>query len=149
CVFDGLSYPRRVQILERLNTTEHEQLRTVHVIRGEGGVGRSSRQAHFSPGRVNDESFVPVSIEDAADIANVVHQTSYDEMRVIVGRSGGEQRPAPHDIVPDQGHEHCVLDIVVERVTVADAFQRKPRDRWNRVACVRTAKSALYVRGEK
>jgi len=31
----------------------------------------------------------------------------------------------------NQGHKHCVLDIVVKRVTVANAFERKPGNGWN------------------
>ena len=37
-------------------------------------------------------------------------------------------RPA-HDVVAGERDQHGVLDIVVERVAVADAFERDPRDR--------------------
>jgi hypothetical protein len=41
----------------------------------------------------------------------------------------GVQRAAAQDVVPGQCHEHSVLDIVIECIAVADAFEGNPGDR--------------------
>jgi hypothetical protein len=60
-----------------------------------------------------------------------MQQAGNDQVRVIAGRHMGSQRAPAQDIVPGEGHEHCMLDIVIERIAVADAFQRDARDRRN------------------
>ena len=49
-------------------------------------------------------------------------------MRIIAWERRSEESPSHHDVVPSQRDEHCMFDIVVEGVTIAYAFQRKPGD---------------------
>ena len=46
---------------------------------------------------------------------------------VIGGVEFGQQRPPLKDVVASQGNEHRVLDVVVEGVAIANAFEREPR----------------------
>jgi len=39
------------------------------------------------------------------------------------------KRAAAQDVVACQGHQHGMLDIVIERIAVADALDRNSRDR--------------------
>ena len=83
------------------------------------------------PSRVDDVAVRPVSLEDAAHVADVMGEAGDDEVRVVVRGRVGEQRAALEDIVARQGDEHGMLDIVVKGVAVADAFEREPRREWN------------------
>ena len=47
-------------------------------------------------------------------------------MGIIGGRGRHQQRAALHDVVADERHQHGVLDSVIERVAVADTFEREP-----------------------
>jgi hypothetical protein len=59
----------------------------------------------------------------------------------------GVQRAAAQDVVPGQCHEHSVLDIVIECIAVADAFEGNPGDRRHHLdeMRLRGAKAAAHV----
>ena len=52
---------------------------------------------------------------------------------------------------PASVHEHCVLDVMVKRVAVADAFEREPRRERDdlRQSRVRNSEPASHVVGQK
>jgi hypothetical protein len=58
-------------------------------------------------------------------------QTTDDDVRVVARQQAGVQRSASEDFMAGERHQHGVLDIVVERIAVADAFQRDAGDRRN------------------
>ena len=90
----------------------------------QAGVGCPARQRHLLAAGVDHKAVLVVFAEQAAHIADVVQQAGDDDMRVIVRAHVGVQRAAAHDVVSRQRDEHGVLDIVIQRVAVADTFQR-------------------------
>jgi hypothetical protein len=61
-----------------------------------------------------------------------MQQTGDEDVRKVDGIGRGEKRAAFHDVVADLGHKHRVLDVVIQRVAVADAIQCQPgRERKN------------------
>src|ERR1700704_680495 len=59
------------------------------------------------------------------------------ERPIIVRGRRPHQRASDQNVVPGKGHEHRVLDIVVQRVAVADAIERKPGGVGQEVAQIR------------
>ena len=96
-------------------------------------VGGAPRQRHLAPVRIDDVAVLVVGQEQAADIADVVGQAGDDDVGIVLGRHVAVQRAAAQDFVTGQGHQHGVLDIVIERVAIADAFERDAGDRWHRL----------------
>ena len=96
----------------------------------ERGVGRSNRQLDFPSADIGNIGVILVTLDDAADVADVMGETSQNEVRIVADRGGTLQRPSNQDVVPDQRHQHGVLDIVIERIAVADALQRQPCGEW-------------------
>ena len=90
------------------------------------GVGRSNRQVDLTAREVRDIGVILVALNDAADISNVMGEAAQNEVRIIGRRGGPLQRPPDQDLVPNQRHEHGVLDVVIERIAVADALQCQP-----------------------
>jgi hypothetical protein len=66
-----------------------------------------------------------------------VHEARDDEVGIIVGMRGNEERAPFHDVVPGQCHQHRMLDIVIEGIAVADALERKSRQGWDELAQTR------------
>jgi len=36
------------------------------------------------------------------------------------------ERSTPHNVITNKGHEHRMLDIMIERIAIADAVESKP-----------------------
>jgi hypothetical protein len=110
-------------------------------------VRRSTRQRDLAPGGIDEIAVLIVGPKQSAHIADVVSQAGDDHMGIVFGRHMGVQRAAAQDVVPGQCHQHRVLDIVIERVAVADAFQRNPGDRRHHLdeMRLRRAKAAAHV----
>jgi len=100
---------------------------------------------------VDDKAVRAVAVENAAHIADVVQHAGDEEMGVIAGIGRRQQRAALHDVVADQRHQHGVFDIMVERVAIADAFQRDLRHERNdfREARMRAPEPILHVGGKE
>src|SRR5215469_3371087 len=105
------------------------------------------RKSGFTALRVDYVSIGTISFENAPDIANIVKQASSNDMCVIVSRCGHQPRPASHDLVCDLRHEHCMFNIVVERVAVANPVKCKSRKMRNEFCQtrVRRSKSAVQL----
>ena len=73
-------------------------------------------------------------------------ETGHNEVRIVADRGGSLQRPPDQDVVADQRHQHGVLDIVIERVAVADALQCQPCGEWKQFGQTRR-RSAEQVLG--
>jgi hypothetical protein len=127
------------------------KLGTIDVVRQQRRVRGSARQLDLAAGGVDQKPVFIVLRENAAHIADVVGHACKDEMRVILRRHVGVQRPAAQNVVACQRDQHCVLDVVVERVAVADAFERDTGDRRNQLDQARFggAVSPLHVAREK
>ena len=117
----------------------------------ERGVGGTARQFHLSAAGLDDEAVAPVPFDDPADVADVVRQTGGDEVRIFDRRRIDQHRPPFEDVVAGQGDEHRVLDVVVEGVAVADAFQGELRREGNDFgqARMRAPEPILHVGGEE
>ena len=107
----------------------------------ERGVGRSDRQLDLPAAEIGDIGVILVALDDAADIADVMGEAGQNEVRIVAGRGGPLQRPADQDVVPDQRHQHGVLDVVIERIAVADALQCQPGGKGQQFRSNRHAKS--------
>ena len=93
-------------------------------------VGRSNRQLDLPPADISNKGVIFVTLDDAADVADVMGETSQNEVRIVGDRGSSLQRPSNQDVVPDQRHQHGVLDVVIERIAVADALQCQPCGEW-------------------
>src|SRR5262249_8424563 len=115
------------------------------------GVRRSTRQFCLPSSGIDDIPAWPVPFENSPDVADVVHEARDDEVGIIVGSCGNEERAPFHDVVPGQRHEHRMLDILIEGIAVADALERKSRQGWDELAQtrVRGPEAAIHVRSEK
>ena len=112
----------------------------------ERGIGRSDRQLDLAAGDVGNIGVVLVALDDAADISDVMGEAGQNEVRIVAGRGGPLQRPSNQDVVPDQRNQHGVLDIVIERVAVADALQRQPGGKGKQFGQIRHAMSRTGLR---
>ena len=65
----------------------------------------------------------PVALHHTAHIADIVREARENEIGIIPGRGLALQRAADQDVMADEGNQHGMLDFVVQRVAVSDAFQ--------------------------
>jgi hypothetical protein len=74
-----------------------------------------------------------------------------DEVRIIGRRRRHQQRTTLEDVVPRQSDEHRMLDIVVEGIAVADAFEGQlggKRDDFGQPR-MRRPKPILHIGGQE
>jgi hypothetical protein len=112
-----------VEFLDCRNAIQHEQLRALDVIWRKRGVGRATRQRNLAPARVDNVAFILVAFDDSPDVADIMRQTSDDEVRIIGRRRRHQQCTTLEDVVSRQSDEHRMLNVVVEGIAVADAFE--------------------------
>ncbi len=114
-------------------------------------VGGAARQAHLAPALVDHEFVRGVSLEDAAHEPDVVQEAGADEMQVVGRLDPLLQHPAPEDVPPDRGHEHGVLEIVVEGVALGDRLDGAASERPEPLGLVLVgrAKDVAEVLGEE
>src|SRR3974377_2538122 len=72
---------------------------------------------------VDHVTVAAVACKNSAHITNVMHQASDDEMRVVLRRHMGVQRSPSYNVMPRERDQHRMLDIMIERVAVADALE--------------------------
>ena len=142
---------RAVKLLDVREPVEHEQLRPLDVIGRERGVGGAARQTDLSAAGVDDQTVFSVPFDDPADVSDVVREARDDEVRILDRSRVREQRAPLEDVVAGQGYEHRVLDVVIERVAVADALERELRRERNEFgqARIRSPEPILHVGGEE
>ena len=89
--------------------------------------------------------------EQAAHIADVVSKAGNDDMRVVVRGEVAVQRASAQDVVGRQRDQQRMLDIVVERVAVADAFERDAGGRGHhlRKLGLRRSEPAAHIGAEE
>ena len=56
-----------------------------------------------------------------------MQQAGDDQVQVVVRLQALGQHPAMEDVPPDEGDQKGMLDVVVEGIALAEAFQRHPR----------------------
>ena len=117
----------------------------------QGGVGRAARQFGLATLVVDDETVGAVALEDAAHITDVVQQAGDDKMGEVGRLRRHQQRAALDDVVAGKRHQHGMFDIIVKRVAIADALERKPRHRGDKLGQPRLgrAETAVHMFGEK
>ena len=140
-----------VEQIDALDALHDEQLGAVDVVRQQRCVGGAARQLDLVAGGIDHVTIVVVVGKNAAHVTDVVGEAGNDQVRVVGGRHVGVQRAAAQDVVAGQRHQHGVLDVVVERVAVADAFERDARDRGHHLdqPRLRRAEPALHIGGEE
>jgi hypothetical protein len=138
-------------VLDAVDALHDIKLGTVDVVRQQRGVRGSTRQLDLVAAGVDHKAVRVVLHENPAHIADVVRHACNDQVRVILGRHVGMQCSAAQNVVPCKGDQHGVLDIVVQRIAVADAFQSDAGDRRHQLneAAFRGAVSPLHVLCEK
>lgn len=92
-------------------------------------IGGPSRQRRAPTLRIDNISVRAVSLKDAPHVADIVKHAGNENVREVAGARRCKQRAPLHDVVANQRYQHGVLNIVVERVAIADAFQSKSGDR--------------------
>ena len=114
-------------------------------------VGRAPRRLHLVAGGIDHIAVSVIARKNAAHIADIVGEGGDDKMGVIGRWHVRVQRPAAQDVVASERHQHGVLDVVVERVAVADALQRDARDRGHDFdqARLRGAEAPFHIGGEE
>ena len=78
-------------------------------------------------------------------------ETRYNKICIVACCRRPLQRSSGQDVVPGKGDEHRVLDVVIQRVAVTDAFQRdlgRKRKRFTQ-ADMRGAKPDFHFCGQK
>ncbi len=68
-----------------------------------------------------------VALQDAAHEADVVQQAGADQVHIVGRLDTLRQDPAAQDVAADGGHQHRMLEIVVERVALGDRLDRASR----------------------
>jgi hypothetical protein len=124
--FNGAGYPARVKNITCRQAVHHKHLGPVDVIGKKSGIRRFARQFCLVTGRVDDVPVRSVAFEQASNVADVVQEARNDNMGIITGKRGNEERASLHNVVPSQRHQHRMFDIMVECVAVPDALERKP-----------------------
>ena len=78
-------------------------------------------------------------------------QAGDDDMGIVFRRHMGVERAATQDVMAGECDQHGVLDIVIERVAVADAFDGNARDRGHHFdeMGLRGAEPASHVIGQE
>src|SRR5882724_5445294 len=122
--FDGIGNALAVEWSEALDPLYRVKLRSIDMVGHQAGVGRATRQGHLAARLIDYKTVHVVIPEQAAYITDVVEQAGYDDMGVIIRGQIIVQRATAEDVVSREGHQQRVLDIVVQRVAVSDAFER-------------------------
>ena len=78
---------------------------------------------------IDDETGRVIVREQATHIADIMEKTGDDDVRVVVRGHLIVERTTAEDVVSRKRHQHRMLDIVVERVAVSNAFERQARPR--------------------
>ena len=126
-MLDGFRHPRPVEFVDPRQTVEHEQFRPFDVIGRERRVGRSAGQGDLPPGGVDHEAVRLVPVQKTADVTDIVGQAGDDEVAIVGRRRIRDERAPLENVVAGERDEHRMLDIVIEGVAVAEAFERELR----------------------
>ena len=95
-------------------------------------IGRSSRQANRTAAEIRDIGLVIVALQNSAYISDVMGQARQDEIRIIACGRRPRHLASHQDVMAGEGDQHGVLDVVIQRVAVADAIQcQSGRERKN------------------
>ena len=89
----------------------------------ERSIGRPGRQTDGTARDVRNEGCFFVTLNDSPDVTNIVCKARQNEIRVVASRRETLQRPADQYVMADQRDKHRMLDVVIERIAVANTFQ--------------------------
>src|SRR3954462_15806387 len=95
------------------------------MIRRQRSVRSAGRQANRATGHVGYKGCTVITMNQTADVADVMGQAGQNKVGIVSRRDRTLQRAADQYVVTDHSHEHRMLDVVIQRVTVADAFKRQ------------------------
>ena len=98
----------------------------------ERGIGRPSRQTNRATTEICDIELVVISLQNSANVSDVMGEARQDEIRIIACGSRPQHLSSHQDVVPGEGNQHRVLNVVIQGVAVADAIQgQSGRERKN------------------
>src|SRR5215472_13868989 len=142
---DGARYSFGVELLSLADALYHEQLRALDMMRLQRGVRRTARQFDLVAFGVDNIAIFAVTGKNAAHIADVMQQTGDEEVRDIAGIGRSQQGAALHDVIADERDQHRVLDIVIKRIAVADAFKCDSGNRWDQFGQMSMGRTKILV----
>ena len=92
-------------------------------------VGRAARKRDCPSAPVDDELGLSVAAQYAAHESDIMEKAGDDEVSVVRGLDPVREAASSQDIAADDGHEHGMLEGVVEGVAPADVLDRDLRQR--------------------
>src|SRR6516162_11071919 len=87
------------------------------------GIGRPSRQTNRTTAEICDIGLVVISMQNSANVSDVVGQAGQDEISIIACGSLPRHLSSHEDVVPGKGNQQCVFGIVIQGVAVTNALQ--------------------------
>jgi len=76
---------------------------------------------------IDHKGIFRVLFADPADIADVVHQKGDGEVQPVFRFQCFRQQSPPDDLLTAERHHHGMVDVMIERIGIADAFKHQPR----------------------
>src|SRR3954465_10323871 len=98
-MLDGAGDSGGVEILAGVEALEDEQLGAIDMIRPERGVRRSPRQTNRAAGDICDIGIVAISLNDPANVADIVREACDDEICIIFRCRWPQHRPSDEDVM--------------------------------------------------
>ena len=123
---DRLRHPLGIDERRVAEPLIDEEFRPVDMISRKRSVRGAARQLHGIAVVIDDELGLGVAAQHAANETDVVQKTSHDEMAVVLRLDALRHGAAEQNIAADRGHQDGMLEVVVEGVAPAEAFDRDP-----------------------
>src|SRR6185437_4998219 len=96
------------------------------MVRRKRCIRSAAGKLNGSTGHVGHITILFITLNNAADVSDVMDQASQDEVGIVLGGSRTRERTPDQDVMASQYNEHGVLNVVIKRIAVADAFQCQP-----------------------
>src|SRR6267378_2516308 len=94
------------------------------------GARGTERQLHRSAVNVGNKVTSGIALNDATNISDVMSKTRQNKIGVVARGRRTLQMTPDQDVMADKRDQHRVFDVVIQRIAVADAFQRKLCREW-------------------
>ena len=116
-----------VDKLRGCKTLTGVDLGAVDMIRRKHRVGGAARWRVAVAGLVDDKAVLGVALADAVHHTDVVDKQRAGEMQPVIGGQGFRKQPTADDLLTGERNHQRMLNVVIERVRIADALQDKAR----------------------
>ena len=116
------------------------------------GVRGTERQLHRSAVNVGNKVTGGIALNDATNISDVMSKARQNEIGVVARGRQPLQVTPDQDVMADKRDQHRVFDVMIQRIAVADAFQRKlgrERQQFGELGMGRAKPAARFRRQER